>query len=118
MLADAAVNRKHTDRALQYSERVISVLGKHAKPDGMSAADWERKRATALGRSRWIAGIAHSEKNQYFEAVPPAARNTHSKVKALMRPKTAVPGPSERSMVYCFPSIAPVKLNGLISSPE
>jgi len=68
VLADAAVHRKQTDRALQYSERVISVLAKHPKPEGMSSADWERKRTMALGRCRCIAGMAHSEKGQHFEA--------------------------------------------------
>ena len=68
VLADNAMDRKQTDRALQYAERVISVLGRHGKPDGMSAADWERKRRLAQGRTRWIAGICHEEKGQHFEA--------------------------------------------------
>jgi hypothetical protein len=68
VLADNAMNRKQTDRALQYAERVISVLGKHRKPEGMPAADWERKRTLAIGRTRWIAGICHAEKAQHFEA--------------------------------------------------
>ena len=62
------MERKQTARAATYAERLIAVMAKHGKPEGMSAADWERKRNVALGRSRWIAGIAHSEKSQHFEA--------------------------------------------------
>jgi tetratricopeptide (TPR) repeat protein len=68
VLADNAMTRKQTDRALDYAERLISVLSRHAKPEGMSAADWERKRSSAVGRSRWIAGVMHSEKGQSYEA--------------------------------------------------
>jgi hypothetical protein len=68
ILADSAMNRKQTDRASNYAERLIAVMAKHGKPEGMSAADWERKRSAAIGRSRWIAGVAHSEKGQHFEA--------------------------------------------------
>jgi hypothetical protein len=68
VLADTAMNRKQTDRALGYAERLLSVLKRHPKPESMSAADWERKRTAALGRTRWIAGVAHTEKTQYYEA--------------------------------------------------
>ncbi|MCL5745539.1 MAG: hypothetical protein M1541_16715 [Acidobacteria bacterium] len=68
MLADTAMNRRQSDRAAGYAERLIAVLNRHPKPEGMSAADWERKRSSALGRAHWIAGLVHSEKTQYFEA--------------------------------------------------
>jgi hypothetical protein len=68
VLADTAMNRKQPDRASVYAERLLGVLMKHPQPEGMSAADWERKRTAALGRTRWIAGVAHSEKGQHFEA--------------------------------------------------
>lgn len=68
VLADSAANRKQSDRALGYSERLISCIGRHPKPEGYSAADWERKRAAALARAYWMAGLIHSEKMNYFEA--------------------------------------------------
>lgn len=68
VLADAAMNRKQTDRASMYAERLLAVLSNHPKPEGVSAADWERKRVAAMGRARWIAGVAHSEKGQHYEA--------------------------------------------------
>jgi hypothetical protein len=68
VLADAAMARKQSDRALGYAERLIQVLEKHPRPEGMSAADWQRKRDAALGRGRWIAGMVQSEKNHFYEA--------------------------------------------------
>ena len=68
VLADTAMNRKQQANALNYSRRLVAVLNKHAKPEGMSAADWERKKSATLGRGYFIAGITLSEQNQYFEA--------------------------------------------------
>ena len=68
VLADTAMNRKQTDRALGYAKRLIVALNKRSRPEGMTAGDWERKRSTSLGRGYWIAGVIQGEKAQYFEA--------------------------------------------------
>jgi tetratricopeptide (TPR) repeat protein len=68
VLADNALAKQQNDRALSYSERLISALSKHGRPEWMPAADWERKKSAALGRGYWIAGVMHAGKNQYFEA--------------------------------------------------
>jgi tetratricopeptide (TPR) repeat protein len=68
VLADTAMARKQTDRALSYAKRLTVALNKHGKPEGMSATEWERKRSGGLGRGYWIAGVIQGEKGQYFEA--------------------------------------------------
>jgi tetratricopeptide (TPR) repeat protein len=68
VLSDNAMNHKQSANALAYAKRLVTVLNKRAKPEGMAAADWERKRNAALGRGYWIAGMVLSEKTQYFEA--------------------------------------------------
>jgi tetratricopeptide (TPR) repeat protein len=68
ILADTTMNRGDTTRALAYAERLVTTLSKHPAPEGMPAVEWERKRSSAMGRARWIAGIIHSQKGQYFEA--------------------------------------------------
>jgi tetratricopeptide (TPR) repeat protein len=68
VLADTALSRKQNDRALRYASHLIAVLGKHPKPEGISAADWQRKRNASLGRGYWIAGIVQSEQNKYSAA--------------------------------------------------
>ncbi len=64
-LTDNAVNRKQPDRALNYANRLVAAVNKHPKPEGMPAADWERKRSAALGRGYWTAGVIYGERNQY-----------------------------------------------------
>ena len=68
VLADSAMNRQQLDRAGVYAERLLSSLSGHAAPQGVAASDWERKRTAALTRGYWIAGLAHSAKNEYASA--------------------------------------------------
>ena len=68
LLADTALTRKQSDRALRYATRLIAVTGKHPKPEGISAADWQRKRNAALGRGYWITGIVQSEQIKFSAA--------------------------------------------------
>jgi hypothetical protein len=68
VLADNAMTRKQTDRALGFAERLQAAAKKHGKPEGMAAAEWEKKRNLTLGRGYWIAGMMHCEKTQFYEA--------------------------------------------------
>lgn len=68
VLADNAVTRKQPDRALSLSNRLVAALVKHPKPEGMAAAQWERKHNTSLGRGYWISGLIYGERGQYANA--------------------------------------------------
>jgi hypothetical protein len=68
VLADNAVNRKQTDRALNYTNRLTAALVKHSRPAGTPAAQWDRKHNAGLGRGYWIAGMIYGERNQYAAA--------------------------------------------------
>jgi hypothetical protein len=68
VLMESALGSKQMGRAATYAERIITHMNAHQKPAGMAAADWERKRNTLLGRSRWVAGVAHAEQNNHYEA--------------------------------------------------
>lgn len=65
VLADNAVNKKQTDRALAYSNRLVAVMVKHRPPEGVPGAQWDRKRSAALGRGYWISGVIYGERGQY-----------------------------------------------------
>lgn len=67
VLADHMLSHRQTAQAGAYAERLLGVMARHAKPETISAGDWERKRALALGRGYWIAGLAHGEKNEHFQ---------------------------------------------------
>ena len=59
---------RNPDRALTCSNRLVSVLSRHPKPEGVSAAEWERKRSASLGRGYWMAGVISGERNRYADA--------------------------------------------------
>lgn len=63
-----AVSRKQSDRALNYANRLVASLNRHSAPEGMSAADWERKRSAGLARGYWISGVISGERNLYAAA--------------------------------------------------
>jgi hypothetical protein len=66
VLADSAVTRKQPDRALAFSNRLVAALNKHPKPEGLTAAQWERKRAAGLGRGYWISGVIYGDRGQHM----------------------------------------------------
>jgi hypothetical protein len=68
ILAENAQAAKRTDRAGVYGARLVAAIGKRTKPDTISAAEWERKKSTMLGRGYWYAGIAASARGDYFNA--------------------------------------------------
>jgi len=66
-LADNALSRKQTDRALSYANRIVADAGRKA-PEGIDAAEWERTKTAALGRGYWIAGVIHGDQGKYKDA--------------------------------------------------
>ena len=67
-MLDTSMSRKQTDRALGYANRLVATLNKHPKREGISAADWERKRTAALSRGYWTAGVISAEKGVWMTA--------------------------------------------------
>jgi len=63
ILADSALSRKQTDRAIGYANRMVAAANK--KPSEDLTADWERTKDAALGRGHFIIGSAACERNQY-----------------------------------------------------
>jgi tetratricopeptide (TPR) repeat protein len=67
VMEDAA-GKGQSDRALTYSNRLVAAINKHTKPEEMSAADWEKKRATLLGAGYFYAGRVYYAKKQFIQA--------------------------------------------------
>jgi hypothetical protein len=59
---------KQPDKALAYANRLVAAAGKHTKPEGESAADWDRKQNLSVEYGHWIAGVIHGQKQQYMAA--------------------------------------------------
>lgn len=68
VLAEAAVTRKQSDRALSYANRLVAALGKEPRPEGVAQEAWEREKTASLGRGYFIAGVMYAEKNRWFDA--------------------------------------------------
>ena len=68
VMAENSQAKKQSDRALAYARRLIVVLNKHPKPEGMAAADWDKKKATSLSHGYWIAGVICGEKGLFAES--------------------------------------------------
>jgi tetratricopeptide (TPR) repeat protein len=68
ILAESAMNRQQNAQALSYANRLVAAIGRHSKPEGVSAAEWERKRSNGLARGHYIAGMMYAANNQYFQA--------------------------------------------------
>jgi len=68
LLTDDALNRKQLDKALSLANRLSAVMVRHPKPPGLSAADWDKKKATCLSHAYWTAGVVSGEKQQWVNA--------------------------------------------------
>jgi hypothetical protein len=88
-LADYSYSHKQGDRALAYANRLTATLNKRAKPEALSAAEWERKRTAGLARGYWIAGVVSGERNQYAAA----DRNLRAAL-PLVKGNAAMAGPA------------------------
>ncbi|MBZ5723543.1 MAG: hypothetical protein LAP87_00965 [Acidobacteriia bacterium] len=68
VMADTALNRKQNDRAAGYATRLVAAFNQRSRPEGVSDAEWQRVRSTALGRGYWIAGVIHGETGKHAAA--------------------------------------------------
>jgi tetratricopeptide (TPR) repeat protein len=68
VMLESSMNRKQTDRALNFANRLTTVLTNHPKPEVLSAAEWDRKRSAGLARGYWVAGVIYGEKGNYAAA--------------------------------------------------
>ena len=59
--------RKQNDRALSYANKVIAGAGRKA-PEGVTEADWERAKNSALGRAYWTAGVISADQQKFKDA--------------------------------------------------
>jgi hypothetical protein len=68
VLAETALAKQDNAKALGYAEKMIAAVGKHAKPEEMAEADWQRRRSAMLGRGYFIAGFIYAGRQQNAQA--------------------------------------------------
>jgi len=68
LLVLVEASRQQPARAGSYAERLLAALARSKKPEGVSQADWDRRQTAARTRALLIAGVAHSDKKEWFQA--------------------------------------------------
>ncbi len=68
VMANHSLSANQTDRALTYASRLVTVVGRHPRPEGVPAAAWDRKCSEAMARGNWIVGVISGEKGKYVDA--------------------------------------------------
>ncbi|HET8550524.1 MAG TPA: hypothetical protein VFL57_21080, partial [Bryobacteraceae bacterium] len=68
LMADTALNRKQPDRVIVYTTKLIELSSSQTKPQGISDADWQKKRDTTLGLAYWMQGITLAGQNKFAQA--------------------------------------------------
>ena len=52
-------------KVLSYSLRVLEVIEKKAKPEGVGAEEWEKKKARYTGGANWMIGVVYGKQARY-----------------------------------------------------
>jgi hypothetical protein len=52
-------------KVLTYSLRVLEVLEKKRKPEGVTAEEWEKKKARYTGGANWMVGVVYGKQARY-----------------------------------------------------
>lgn len=66
VLADSAYQAKRYDRAASLGTRLVAAAGRRAKPEGVAAADWEKKKFGILGHGYFVAGMSFYLRNDFY----------------------------------------------------
>ncbi len=65
-IADHYLNREQDlPKVLSFSLRVLEVLQRKPKPEGVISEDWERKKTRYQGVANWMAGIVYGKQGRY-----------------------------------------------------
>ncbi len=59
---------KEPQKVLDYSSKLIDMANTRPKPNGVSDADWQKRKSYFLGFGQWLAGALYSSQGKYSEA--------------------------------------------------
>jgi len=76
---DAAFGKGQMDKANGYAVRLVSAVGKAEKAEGVTAADWEKKKDNMLGSGYYMQGMIAFQRNQWS----PADKNLRSAIQYI-----------------------------------
>ena len=59
---------KEPQKVLDYSSKLTDLANTRAKPDGVSDADWQKRKNYFLGYGQWLTGALYSSQGKFSEA--------------------------------------------------
>jgi tetratricopeptide (TPR) repeat protein len=60
-------SKKDMAKVIEFSDRLIAIMQSKAAPQGVAAADWEKKKKTMTGLGHWMKGVAYQEGQKFVE---------------------------------------------------
>ncbi len=90
VMADYYMNqKKDPDRVLVCTAKLVDYMGARPKPEGISDADWEKKKNTSLGLAYWMQGATYAGQNKH-----PQTDKAFRAALPLIRENEALAGPA------------------------
>ncbi len=68
VLTAGSFDRKQYDATANYGTKLAKSMATHPRPEGVAAADWDRKKNLMAGRGYWLAGMAYAAQGKYPQA--------------------------------------------------
>ncbi|MCC7174500.1 MAG: tetratricopeptide repeat protein [Bryobacterales bacterium] len=59
---------KEPEKVLDYSSKLVALTNSRSRPDGVSEADWQKRKDYFLGMGQWMAGVQLSTQGKFGEA--------------------------------------------------
>ncbi|MBI3680380.1 MAG: hypothetical protein HY235_08280 [Acidobacteria bacterium] len=68
VVVDNYFNQKaNPDKVITYSGKLVEVMGQRKQPEGVSAADWDKRKNLLTGLGYWYAGVTHGNQSNFKE---------------------------------------------------
>jgi len=68
VLTKAALEHNQSANAMTYAKRLVAAANKRAKPEGLSDADWQKRKNDSLGLGYWAIGMVSAERSLFVDA--------------------------------------------------
>lgn len=72
LMADYQMNlppgKKDEEKIIQYSTKLIEYISAKPKPEGVSEADWQKRKDSILGIGNWMAGTTYGSQKKFAQA--------------------------------------------------
>jgi tetratricopeptide (TPR) repeat protein len=61
-------SEKEPQKLMAYARKIMTVVEKQRKPEGLTAGEWSRKKAPLIGHAYWMIGTVSMQQDKYSDA--------------------------------------------------